>query len=100
MQQQCAIKRTKTPVLEKAKGSRAKLTVDLKKLGFTIRDSQGNFVLATPAISQAEYLYIALKECDSVRYFSQPGLHDKPGSQLAMISRIKMLIAALASLIK
>ncbi|PSB28894.1 histidinol-phosphate transaminase [Chlorogloea sp. CCALA 695] len=62
---------------EKVKVSRAKLTVDLRKLGFTVRDSYGNFVLATPTLS-AEHIYLSLKQHGIlVRYFNQPGLQDK-----------------------
>ncbi|WP_144405680.1 histidinol-phosphate transaminase [Aliterella atlantica] len=68
----------KNTCAEKVKASRAKLTIDLRKLGFTVRDSQGNFVLATPTTSQAEYLYQSLKQRGIlVRYFNQPGLTDK-----------------------
>jgi len=68
----------KNTCAEKVKLSRAKLTVDLSKLGFTVRESQGNFVLATPANNQAEYLYQSLKQRGIlVRYFNQPGLTDK-----------------------
>lgn len=68
----------KTDCAEKVKVSRAKLIIDLRQLGFTVRDSQGNFVLATPPSSQAEYLYQSLKERGIlVRYFNQPGLTDK-----------------------
>lgn len=68
----------KTASAEKVKVSRAKLTVDLRKLGFTVRDSQANFVLVTSTTSQAEYLYQSLKQRGIlVRYFHQPGLTDK-----------------------
>lgn len=68
----------KNTCAEKVKASRAKLTVDLSKLEFTVRESQGNFVLATPATNRAEYLYQSLKQRGIlVRYFNQPGLTDK-----------------------
>jgi len=38
----------KNACAEKVKKSRAKLTVELKNLGFQVLDSQANFVLATP----------------------------------------------------
>lgn len=64
--------------IQKIKRSRAKLTKDLRNLGFTVLDSHGNFVLATPPEGNAEHLYLQLKARGIlVRYFPQPGLEDK-----------------------
>lgn len=91
----------KNACAQKVKGSRAKLTVNLKKLGFIIGDSQGNFVLATPSRNQAEQLYIALKQQGIlVRYFNQPRLDDKLRITVGNDQQNQMLIEALASLIK
>ncbi|MBW4639685.1 MAG: histidinol-phosphate transaminase [Gloeocapsa sp. UFS-A4-WI-NPMV-4B04] len=91
----------KNACADKVKVSRAKLSIDLKKLGFTIRDSQGNFVLATPSISHAEHLYIALKERGIlVRYFDQPRLNDKLRITVGNDQQNQTLIEALVSLIK
>jgi histidinol-phosphate aminotransferase len=62
----------------KVKASRAKLAVDLKQLGFQVRDSQANFLLVQPPQGNAEQIYLALKQRGIlVRYFKQPGLDDK-----------------------
>lgn len=91
----------KNACADKVKGSRAKLTIDLKELGFTVRESHGNFVLATLSISQAEHLYIALKERGIlVRYFNQPGLNDKLRITVGNDQQNQTLIEALVSLIK
>ena len=63
---------------EKVKISRTKITLDLKNLGFTVLESHGNFVLATPPQGNAEEIYLKLKEVGIlVRYFNQAGLSDK-----------------------
>jgi histidinol-phosphate aminotransferase len=86
---------------EKVKVSRAKLTVDLKNLGFTVLDSQGNFVLATPPEGNAEAIYLALKDRGIlVRYFKQPGLSDKLRITVGTDEQNQTLIEALVSLIE
>ncbi|MDJ0689060.1 MAG: histidinol-phosphate transaminase [Xenococcaceae cyanobacterium MO_188.B32] len=68
----------KNDCVEKIKKSRAKLAIELTNLGFTVLNSHGNFVLATPPAKNAESLYLKLKEQGIlVRYFKQPGLEDK-----------------------
>ena len=68
----------KNDCIAKVKTSRIKLTTDLRNLGFTVFNSQGNFVLATPPKKNAEYLYLQLKVRGIlVRYFKQSGLEDK-----------------------
>ncbi|ELS34809.1 MULTISPECIES: histidinol-phosphate transaminase [Pseudanabaena] len=63
---------------EKVKISRTKLTLDLKSLDYTVLESHGNFVLATPPKGNAEEIYLKLKESGIlVRYFNQVGLSDK-----------------------
>jgi histidinol-phosphate aminotransferase len=84
---------------EKVKRSRTKLTLDLKNLGFTVLDSQANFVLATPPSNQAESIYLALKERGIlVRYFKQPGLDDKLRITVGTDEQNHTLIEALISL--
>lgn len=91
----------KNTCAQKVKRSRAKLTEDLQQLGFTVGDSQGNFVLATPARQQAEHLYLALKaQGILVRYFNQPGLSHKLRITVGNDQQNQALIKALASLIK
>lgn len=84
---------------EKVKISRAKLTADLRELGFKVLDSQGNFVLATPPLGNAELLYLALKERGIlVRYFKQPGLEDKLRITVGTDEQNQELIEALSSI--
>lgn len=85
---------------EKVKLSRKKLIVELKNLGFTVLDSQGNFVLATPPEGNAESIYLALKERGIlVRYFKQAGLEDKLRITVGTDEQNQALIEALVSLI-
>lgn len=68
----------KNACADRIKASRTKLRIDLKQLGFQLRDSQGNFLLARPPQGNAEQIYLALKQRGIlVRYFKQPGLDDK-----------------------
>ncbi|MGF1589029.1 MAG: histidinol-phosphate transaminase [Pleurocapsa sp.] len=63
---------------EKVKRSRSKLATNLSKIGFQVRDSQGNFLLVTPPGDQAAAIYQSLKEQNIlVRYFNSPGLDNK-----------------------
>ncbi len=85
----------------RVKISRTKLTVDLKNLGFTVLDSQGNFVLATPPEGNAEFLYLALKELGIlVRYFKQAGLEDKLRITVGTDEQNQTLMEALLSLMR
>lgn len=89
----------KNTCAEKVKLLRAKLTIDLRKLGFTVRDSHGNFVLATPT-SFAEDIYLSLKERGIlVRYFNQPGLQDKLRITVGNDEQNQLLIAALQTIL-
>ncbi|KAB8318093.1 histidinol-phosphate transaminase [Tolypothrix campylonemoides VB511288] len=89
----------KNACADKVKISRTKLALDLKNLGFTVLDSQGNFVLATPTEGNAESLYLALKELGIlVRYYKQPGLEDKLRITVGTDEQNQRLIEALVSL--
>ncbi|MDF5720508.1 MAG: histidinol-phosphate transaminase [Rhizonema sp. PD37] len=91
----------KNACADKVKISRAKLTVDLKNLGWKVLDSQGNFVLATSPQGNAESLSLALKERGIlVRYFKQPGLEDKLRITVGTDEQNQTLIEALVSLMK
>lgn len=86
--------------MAKVKVSRAKLLHDLKQLGFQVRDSQTNFLLATLAKGNAGEIYLALKERDIlVRYFKQPGLNDKLRITVGTESQNQSLIEALIHLV-
>lgn len=90
----------KNACADKVKVSRAKLAVSLKQLGFTVRNSQSNFLLATPEKSQAEHLYLALKaQGVLVRYFNQPRLNDKLRITVGNDQQNQKLIEALTSLL-
>ncbi len=68
----------KNSCAEKVKRSRFKLQQDLRQIGFEVRNSQGNFLLATPPDNRAETIYQYLKENNIlVRYFNLPGLSNK-----------------------
>lgn len=84
---------------EKVKTSRAKLIVALKNLDFTVLESQGNFVLATPPQENAEQLYLQLKARGIlVRYFKQPGLENKLRITVGTEEQNQTLIKTLVSL--
>ena len=90
----------KNECVAKVKMSRAKLLHDLKQLGFQVRDSQTNFLLATLPKSNAGEIYLALKERDIlVRYFKQPGLNDKLRITVGTESQNQSLIEALMHLV-
>ncbi len=84
----------------KVKASREQLTVALRQLGFTVLDSQTNFVLATPPNGDAERLYLALKEQGIlVRYFNQPGLDNKLRITVGTAEQNAALLKILATLL-
>jgi histidinol-phosphate aminotransferase len=89
----------KNTCAEKVKRSRAKLAIELQNLGFTVGESHGNFILATPSDGQAERLYLGLKERGIlVRYFNQPGLQDKLRITVGTDEQNDLLIGALGEL--
>ncbi len=84
----------------KVKASRTKLAIDLKTLGFSVLESQGNFILATPSKGNAEVLHVRLKERGIlVRYFKQPGLDNKLRISVGTNEQNQILVEALARLI-
>ncbi|PSR12445.1 histidinol-phosphate transaminase [filamentous cyanobacterium CCP3] len=90
----------KNACVAKVKASRTTLTKDLQGLGFTVLNSHGNFVLATPPQPNAEQLYLALKEQGIlVRYFKQPRLDDKLRISVGTEEQNQQLIVALTRLI-
>lgn len=90
----------KNECAEKVKQSRTKLTVDLKQLGFQVRESQTNFLLATPPKANAEAIYLGLKERGIlVRYFKQPGLDNKLRITVGTDEQNQILIEALIGLV-
>ncbi|MEO1507601.1 MAG: histidinol-phosphate transaminase [Cyanobacteria bacterium J06633_23] len=84
---------------DQIKASRAQLSIDLNQLGFSVLESHGNFVLATPGKHNAESLYLALKEQGIlVRYFKQAGLDDKLRISVGTDKENHSLIEAITSL--
>ncbi|MCD6378079.1 MAG: histidinol-phosphate transaminase [Planctomycetes bacterium] len=64
--------------VEKIKSARAKMKVELERLGFRVWPSGGNFLLCRPPKNNAEEIYQTLKARGIlIRYFNQQGLDDK-----------------------
>lgn len=85
---------------QKVKASRAKLALDLKQLGFQLWDSQANFLWTQPPQSNAEQIYLALKQRGIlVRYFKQPGLEDKLRITVGTDGQNQLLVEALIHLV-
>jgi histidinol-phosphate aminotransferase len=90
----------KNECVAKVKKSRVKLLWELKQLGFQVRDSQANFLLATLSQGNAGEIYLALKDRGIlVRYFKQPGLNDKLRITVGTESQNQSLIEALIHLV-
>lgn len=86
----------KTANAEKIKGSRSKLALSLKELGFEIWPSQTNFLLVRPPNGDAERIYQRLKvEGILIRYFNQPRLADKLRITVGTEEQNQILIQAL-----
>ncbi len=87
----------KNTCVDRVKISRTKLAIDLQNLGFTVGESHGNFLLATPSDGRAEPIYLALKERSIlVRYFNQPGLQDKLRITIGTEAQNQLLIQTLS----
>lgn len=81
----------------KVRRSRTQLATDLRKIGFQVRDSQGNFLLVTPPHNQAATIYQSLKEQNIlVRYFNSPGLSDKLRITVGTKEQNQKLLQAIA----
>lgn len=90
----------KNACVNQVKLTRSQLTADLKQLGCTVLESQGNFVLATPPAGNAAFLQAELKARGIlVRYFDQAGLSDKLRISIGTEAQSQTLIAALQELI-
>jgi len=60
------------------KGERARLTEELRQLGWSVLPSQANFILATCPGGRGRETYLGLKQQGIlVRFFDKPGLTDK-----------------------
>jgi histidinol-phosphate aminotransferase len=90
----------KNACAEKVKVSRKQLAIDLKNLGFSVRESHTNFLLVSIPDGQAERLYGGLKDRGIlVRYFKQSGLEDKLRISVGTPEQNQILIEALVNLI-
>ncbi len=88
----------KTSCIDRVKTSRAKLAIDLQKIGFEVGGSHGNFLMTTPP-SSASRIYQGLKERGIlVRYFATPGLDDKLRITVGTDEQNLLLIEALTTL--
>lgn len=64
-------------ITQKIIATRERAKVELKKLGFTFRDSASNFIFATHNEMPAEQIFKALRERDIyVRYFNKPRINN------------------------
>jgi histidinol-phosphate aminotransferase len=90
----------KNTCAELVKRSRSKLALDLRQIGFKVRDSQGNFLLVTPPNNQAADIYQSLKAQNIlVRYFDSPGLADKLRITVGTEEQNQKLLQAIAPLL-
>ncbi len=86
--------------VEKVKSERARLSWELKNMGFDVSDSQTNFILARCVGVDAKYVFDALAGRNIfVRYFALPGLEDKlritigtPGQNEKLLGVLKEII--------
>jgi histidinol-phosphate aminotransferase len=87
---------------DKVRRSRQRLQTDLKALGLHVWPSQSNFVLAqVPPPKDAAKVYEGLKAGGIlVRYFNEPGLHDKLRITVGTDEQDAALVRALAELMK
>ena len=82
------------------KATRARLTSSLRELGFTVPDSESNFVLASTAEPPAAGIQSELKSRGIlVRYFDEPGLRDSLRITVGTDEEIDELLAQLASIL-
>lgn len=86
--------------VEKVRAERSRLTAGLRQLGFTVLDSQANFVLARPPDGDAEGLYGRLKERRIlVRYFKRPRIDEYLRITIGTPAEIDALLSAVKELI-
>jgi histidinol-phosphate aminotransferase len=89
----------KNSCVDRVKKSRAQLAIDLQKIGYTVGESHGNFLLATPPSGTASLIYQGLKDRGIlVRYFASPGLDDKLRITIGTNEQNLLLIETLTTL--
>ncbi|MEL6494439.1 MAG: histidinol-phosphate transaminase [Cyanobacteria bacterium J06623_7] len=85
----------------KVKRSRHRLAADLRRIGFEVRNSQGNFLLVTPPERKAASIYQSLKARGIlVRYFNSPGLDDKLRITVGTPEQNKQLVREITAFCK
>ena len=86
--------------VEKVKAERARLTIQLRKLGFDVPDSQSNFVLAKCKNCKADQVYEKLVQRNIyIRYFARPGLEDKLRISIGTPEQNDKLLSALQEIL-
>jgi histidinol-phosphate aminotransferase len=84
---------------ELLKLERDRLTVELRKMGWSVLPSQANFVLATAPDGGGHAAYVGLKtQWILVRYFDKPGLTDKIRITIGSIDQNNALLAGIKAL--
>jgi len=89
-----------TAQVKKVKTLRQELILSLRELGFTVGNSQTNFVLAQPHNCPARTLYQELAQKNIyVRYFDVPGLDDKLRISVGTAEQNEKLILAIKAIL-
>lgn len=84
----------------KVKAERARLAIQLRKLGFDVPDSQSNFVLARCKNCKADVVYEKLVQRNIyIRYFAYPGLEDKLRISVGTPEQNDKLLAAISKIL-
>lgn len=86
--------------VKQIKTQRSQLTQGLREMGFTVRDSQANFILAQSEQHNASDLHDELaKRRVYVRYFNYPGLQDKLRITVGTTEQNRQLLSALKEIL-
>jgi len=81
------------------KNERERLTVALREMGWSVLQSQANFVLATAPDGRGNEAYLGLKKQGIlVRYFDRPGLTDKIRITVGLNAQNNALLAGINDL--
>lgn len=89
----------KNQCADRVRTSRAQLAIDLKQLGFSVADSQTNFLLVTPPNGNAADIYEGLKAKGIlVRYFNHSGLENQLRITVGTPEQNQTLVEALVHL--
>jgi histidinol-phosphate aminotransferase len=84
---------------EYVRKERARLTVELTEMGWTVLDSHANFILAASPTGDGKAAYEGLKQQGIlVRYFDKPGLRDKIRVTVGQMHQNQALLAGIKKL--